>query len=56
MDIQAEFECYQNVFLHLKDLLLRVRVVSDENEVFELGDVNLLILSGEKQRRHSDKL
>ena len=56
MDIQAEFECYQNVFLHLKDLLLRVRVVSDEYEVFELGDVNLFILGRQEQSCYRNEL
>lgn len=56
MDVQAEFECYQNRFLHLEDLFLRVGVVRNKNEVSELGDVYLLILGCQEQRGHSDKL
>ena len=56
MDIQVEFECYQNRFLHLEDLLLRVGIVSDKNEVSELGDVDLLVLGRQEQSGHSNKL
>ena len=56
MEIQAEFECYQNVFFHFEDLLLRVRVVSNKDEVFELGNVNLLILGRQEQSCYRNEL
>ena len=56
LDVQVELKSDQNRSFHLQDLSFWVCIVGNEYEVFELGDMNLLILSGKKQRSHSDKL
>ena len=56
MDIDLEFQRDQNGLFHLKDLLLRVRVIRDEHEVFEIGHVDLLVLGRNEEGRHGDQL
>ena len=55
-DGDAKFEGVEHVRLHLKDLLARIRAVSDVHEVPHLRRVDLLVLGGEEHRCHAHEL
>ena len=55
-DRHLVFERLDHLLLHAEDLLLRVGLVRDVDQVLELRRVDLLVLAREEQRRHADEL
>ncbi len=55
-DRHLVLERLDHLLLHAEDLLLRVGLVRDVDQVLELRRVDLLVLAREEQRRHADEL
>ena len=53
---EVEVERLQQLALHPADVLLRVRVVRDVDEVADLRREHLLVLGGDEHRRHAEQL
>ena len=54
--LNLKLQVEQNLLLHVQDLHPRVRIVSEVDEVFDIGWVNLLILGCDEQSGHTDEL
>ena len=55
-ECDIKWQCTENEKLHLQHILLGVRSICDENEIFQLGWIYLFIFAGDEQRRDAYQL